>query len=181
MISCSPFKLTILYIFIYPKKPSDNPRKPQPVFIDTVGLFSPNEVCCFKVFVSSEFFEGLLTGIFPMGTSDEGFSFSLNVVLNLLNYWLQTLPLCTSQWKTWHLCLCFSDLLLLTSKTSLNTRALTAAGGFDCMTLYWVFLAGMVSDHLYVFYNVNMDINRAGPSQCGTLGYISGGASYAVF
>ncbi|XP_037830167.1 kinesin-like protein KIF1A isoform X8 [Kryptolebias marmoratus] len=26
-----------------PKKPSDNPRKPQPVFIDTVGLFSPNE------------------------------------------------------------------------------------------------------------------------------------------
>uniref|UniRef100_A0AAQ4R7Y2 plus-end-directed kinesin ATPase n=1 Tax=Gasterosteus aculeatus aculeatus TaxID=481459 RepID=A0AAQ4R7Y2_GASAC len=26
-----------------PKKPSDNPRMPQPVFIDTVGLFSPNE------------------------------------------------------------------------------------------------------------------------------------------
>lgn len=30
-------------------KPSDRTRKPQPVFIDTVGLFSPNEVCSCEV------------------------------------------------------------------------------------------------------------------------------------
>lgn len=30
-------------------KPSDSPRMPEPVFIDTVGLFSPNEVCRFEV------------------------------------------------------------------------------------------------------------------------------------
>lgn len=34
---------------LFTPKPSDNPRMPQPVFIDTVGLFSPNEVCSCEV------------------------------------------------------------------------------------------------------------------------------------
>lgn len=48
------------YFFVFSTfilKPSSTSRKPQPVFIDTVGLFSPNEVCSHGMFKTCCLFE----------------------------------------------------------------------------------------------------------------------------
>lgn len=54
-----------LNVCSFTPKLSDSPRKPQPVFIDTVGLFSPNEVCSCEVLKAvsqlSVFFHELLS------------------------------------------------------------------------------------------------------------------------
>lgn len=48
-----------------------SPRKPQPVFIDTVGLFSPNEVCWLWSVWSCSSFSGSSCRVSPLSTESQ--------------------------------------------------------------------------------------------------------------
>lgn len=165
------FDYSLLCLFIYPQSPLIALESPSPCLSTQSGCFPPTR------FVALKCLKCLLWWVLEprRGRSDESFTVSLSVILNLLHYSLQTLPHCTEgshgckhggKDNSSALILVIYGCLPAAPKhlTSLNTPCWDAVGS-DCMVLTiadcLMFLTGRacISDHLLctadICYNVN--------------------------